>query len=123
MSKINNDLRIVNGQLLCYAKEYYNSLKTKVELVAELENYAENLHAELEAEGISPYSKNGATNDLSNFIQQYSSLTSLYNKQQAIYGANEIQNDYFNKYFKAQQRFLKNIYEFTNYFYTPVSDS
>lgn len=123
MSKIDNDLRIVNGQLLCYAKEYYNSLKAKVELLSELENSAESLHAELEAEGISPYSKNGATNDLSNFIKQYSSLTSLYNKQQAIYGANEIQNDYFNKYFKAQQRFLKNIYEFTNYFYTPVSDS
>lgn len=121
MSKINNDLRIVNGQLLCYAKEYYNSLKTKVELIADLENYAENLHAELEAEGITPYGKTGSTNKLSNFITQYSSLNTLYKNQQEIYGASEIQNDYFNKYFKAQQRFLKNIYEFIRYFNTPVS--
>ena len=121
MNIINNDLRIVNGQLLCYAKEYYNSLKSKVELIAELENSTESLHAELEANGISPYFKKGCVDDLSTFLSSYTTSDALYKNTYVVSGASDIQNNYFVKFFKAQQRFMKNIYEFNRYFNSPVS--
>ena len=118
-----NSLRIVNGQLLCYSQQYYNALKKKTELLANLENTVESAHAELEASGISPYTQKGSAQELDKFTSFYRDLSNFYNQPLVISGANEIQNDYFNKYFKAQQRFLKNIYKFTQYFNTPVSAS
>ena len=121
MQQIKNNLRIVNGQLLCYAKEYYNSLQTKVELIASLESSAENLHASLYSDGIVQYEKQGFVSNFSDFVSSYSSISSSYRNYYTVYGAQEIQNNYFTKFFNAQQRFLKNIYEFTRYFNTPIS--
>lgn len=118
MSDIFNKLRIVNGKILCYASQYYKALQEKTKVLATLETSVETLHAELEAEGIIPFSESGASKDLKNFINKNSELTSLYSNQTLLYDARTIQNDYFNKFFKAEQRFLKNIYNFTRYFET-----
>lgn len=123
MSIINDQLRIINGQLLCYAQEYYKALQTKVELLAELETSAETLHAELNAEGIVPYEQDGAAGNLVDFISKTQELNQKYKNTKSLYGAREIQNDYLNKYFKAQQRFLKNIYQFREYFNAPAGES
>jgi hypothetical protein len=123
MSIINDQLRIINGQLLCYAQEYYKALQTKVELLAELETSAETLHAELNAEGIVPYEQDGAAGSLTDFISKAQELNQKYKNNNFLYGAREIQNDYLNKYFKAQQRFLKNIYQFREYFNAPAGES
>jgi hypothetical protein len=123
MSIINDQLRIINGQLLCYAQEYYKALQTKVELLAELETSAETLHAELNAEGIVPYEQDGAAGSLTDFISKAQELNQKYKNTKSLYGAREIQNDYLNKYFKAQQRFLKNIYQFREYFNAPAGES
>lgn len=123
MSKITNDLRIINGKLLCYAHEYYHALQTKVELLADLETAAETLHAELEAEGISKYAQDGAVQDLRNFLSKNRDLNSKYSSIEKLYGAQEIQNNYLNKYFNSQQSFLKNIYKFRQYFYAPSGES
>lgn len=123
MSKINNNLRIVNGQLLCYAQEYYKAIQTKTELLAELESAAESLHATLQADGISKYTDDGATSDLKEFIFKNAELNRKYKTSQLLYGAREIQNNYLNKYFNSQQRFLKNIYRFREFFNAPVGET
>lgn len=122
MDNVLNELRIVNGQLLCYAQQYQNALKGKASLLANLELAAETLHAELEQDGISPYFEEGAAKDLSDFILKNNQLKESYSKKTQLYGAHDVQNNYFNKYFSSQQRFLKNIYRFTDYFNSTVSE-
>ena len=123
MNRITNDLRKINGQLLCYAQEYYKAIQVKTTILAELETAAETLHAELEAEGISKYASSGATNDLKEFLWKNAELSRKYSSTNELYGAREIQNNYLNKYFQSQQRFLKNIYKFREYFNSPAGES
>lgn len=121
MKEIFDKLRIINGQLLCYSQEYYKALQSKVELIANLESTVENLHAELEAVGITPYAEKSVAKDINKFVEKYQSAMQLYRVNQTVPGAREIQNNYFNKYFQANQRFLKNIYKFREYFNSPIS--
>lgn len=123
MSDVLNKIRIINGKILCYASQYYNAIKSKTEILASLETSVESLHAELQAEGIVPFSESGASKDLKNFITKNSELVNLYSSQTPLFNANQIQNDYLNKCFKAEQRFLKNIYNFTKYFNSSTSST
>ena len=113
-----NNLRILNGQLLLYSQEYYHALHQKTKIVAELESQVESLSAEFYASIISPYESLGSISDISQFASKYKQLFQQFttNSNHKMLEVADLQSDYFNKYFKAEQRFLKNIYYFKQYF-------
>ena len=119
---INNNLRKVNGQLMQYTKSYYDALHSRTKDIAELTNSLDLLGAEMEASIYSPYSKEGDIKE-SDFESVYNTYNAIWIPQQepkTILNYGELMTEYFNKYFSAQQRFLKNIYNFRNYWDKPI---
>ena len=119
---INNELRINNGQLMQYTKDYYNALHSKTEVIATLTNNLDMLGAEMEASLFSPFSTEGGVKD-SDFESIYNTYNAIWIPQQekkTILNYGELITEYFNKYFSAQQRFLKNIYNFRDYWNKPI---
>lgn len=119
---INNNLRKVNGQLMQYTKSYYDALHARTKDIAELTNSLDLLGAEMEASVYSPYSKEGDIKE-SDFESVYDTYNAIWIPQQqpkTILNYGELMTEYFNKYFSAQQRFLKNIYNFRNYWNKPI---
>lgn len=116
-----NDLRIINGQLMCYATAYYESLHKQTKIIAELQAAVDKLGATFYSEVVSPYFTNGAVNaNTNNFLDAYNKLFVTSNTTPTpLLNLNNLISDYFNKYFNANQRFLKNIYAFRKYFEAP----
>lgn len=116
----NNKLRIINGQLALYSNEYYTAYHKKTTTLAELISQLDSLAAMAEADIIQPYQDTGKTiTSLENFKLAYSLLWQ--DKKQSAERTSIIDYDktitYYSKlYFNAQQRFLKNIYNFRKYF-------
>lgn len=121
---IKENLRIANGYLLFYRKQYYDSLRQKTAYLANLDAMIDNYFANFE-DGIISHYQNGEA--ISNFIgiDKASSLTEAALKE-IYYQANPgstvpmISADVtigstMTSYFNAQQNFLKNIYLFRNF--------
>ena len=121
---IQNELRIINGQLLSYSSEYYNAIHTKTSILSKINETIDSLGATFNADVVDYYSTNGVVKDYKYFTNAYNAMIDAYFA--GPYANNELLNydelltEYFNKYFKAQQRFLKNIYNFKEYFNSPV---
>ena len=120
---INNDLRKINGQLMQYTKQYYEALHSKTKIIANITNSFDILGAEMESALYSPYAKEGGVKD-SNFESVYNTYNAIWvaapTEANTILNYDELMTEYFNKYFTAQQRFLKNIYNFRKYWNSPV---
>ena len=98
----------------------------KTNLVAELTNDLDALGAACQADIIRPFTENGEiADDISAFDKAYELYTTYQTSNQsqnsAVIGWSDTINEYWNKYWRAEQRFLKNIYNFTNYFYAAAS--
>ena len=120
---IKNNLRIVNGQLLLYSASYYDAIHKKTKTISSIINDLDSLGAAFQADFVNTYAEKGVVNDISKFNEAYETVLSNYltaTTPTAIVNYNDLLTDYFNKYYKAQQRFLKNIYNFTKYFNTPI---
>ena len=124
---IKENLRIANGYLLFYRKQYYDSLRQKTAYLANLDAMIDNYFAHFE-DGIISHYQNGEA--ISNFIgiDKASSLTEAALKE-IYYQANPgstipmISADVtigstMTSYFNAQQNFLKNIYLFRKFWNT-----
>ena len=112
-----NDLRKVNGRLIYYTQAYYKAIHDKTEMLANLTNQLDSLGAAAQAAIVDPLATTGKVKDLSYFANAYNTVFET--GEQEIMGLlnyNEIVSDYFTKYFNSQQRFLKNIYNFRQYF-------
>lgn len=122
---IKNNLRIVNGRLLWHTKEYYSALHNKTKILADLVNKFDALGAAFNYDIISKYSKAGKINDYNYFQNAYRILfnTADIPKQNnnTILGFDEVLTDYVNKYFNSQQRFFENLYNFKEYFESPIT--
>lgn len=119
---LQDDLRIQNGRLLLYSKQYYESLHQKTQILANITNDLDSLGAAFNADVINAFATDGSVKDYSYFRNAYNSMIANYyktSKTVAILNYDELMTDYFNKYFKAQQRFLKNIYSFKQFFESP----
>lgn len=119
MNWLLNNLRIINGQLMCNAQAYYWALYERTKILARIEQDVDALGATFHADVVDPYTKTGTISNISSFINTYHSLfeTSLLDNQDTgILDINNIISDRFNKYFSANQRFLKHIYNFRQYF-------
>lgn len=116
----NNKLRIINGQLALYSNEYYTAYHKKTTTLADLLSQLDSLAAMAEADLIQPYQDTGKViSSIDNFQLAYSLLWD--DKKESATKTSIIDYDktitYYSKlYFNAQQRFLKNIYNFRKYF-------
>ena len=122
MNILENDLRIVNGQLMFYAQAYYSALHKRTQELANLTNSLDLLGANCEASIIEPLINKGVVDTL--YIDDFKNLyndtmSSVTNpiKKIALLDYDDLVTNYLNKYINSQQRFLKNIYNFSNYFY------
>ena len=124
---IKENLRIANGYLLFYRKQYYESLRQKTIYLANLDAMIDNYFANFEDGIISHYQNGEAISDFIG-IDKASSLTEVALKE-IYYQANPgstvpmISADVtigstMTSYFNAQQNFLKNIYQFRNFWNT-----
>lgn len=120
---LSNQLRIVNGKLLIYAQSYYNALHQETEILAKIQEKLDVLGAECQASIIDPCAaSNAPVLDLSQFQETYLNITTNDSTHYtAILNHTSLLEEYFAKYFNAQQRFLKNIKAFRDYFHAPVN--
>ena len=122
---LQNDLRIVNGLLMIYSAQYYQALHSKTKLLANLTSDLDSLGAAFHADVVDFYAKNGSIRDYSYFSSAYDVILNRYLKNEnteSLLNYEDILTEYLNKYFNAQQRFLKNIYNFSEYFNSNACD-
>lgn len=120
---LKNKLRIVNGKLLVYSKQYYEAIHKKTEILSKLTADIDSIGAAFNADVIDKYATQGSINDINYFENAYKELTTKYLTiltPTPIINYEELLTEYINKYFKAQQRFLKNIYNFRKFFNAPI---
>jgi hypothetical protein len=121
---INNTLRLVNGKLLFYTNAYYNALHYQTTEMANLLNSLEGLSAIFNSQVIKAYENHGIISNIQQFDNSYNTIfqsTSFFNTKHELLNYDNIYSDYLNKYISAQQRFLKNIYYFKQYFEENIS--
>lgn len=117
-----NKLRIINGRLLCYSKAYYTALHNKTQILAEITNDFDSLGAACQAAIVTPYETKGTVKDMTYFNSAYNhAFIATEARPGLMFQISETLTSYFNKYFNAQQRFLKNIYTFRKFWEAPVS--
>lgn len=118
MNEFTNKLRKINGRLLMYSSSYYNAIHQKTSILAKLESQLDRLGADFSNDVVNDYAENGAIKDPENFKKEYDAYLAKYNTDEPIqvYNLSGLLTEYANKYLKAQQRFLKNMYEFRKYF-------
>ena len=123
---IKENLRIANGYLLFYRKQYYDSLRQKTAYLANLDAMIDNYFANFE-NGIISHYQNGEAIKQFIGIDKASSLTEAALKE--IYyrpddstipmiSADVTIGSTMTSYFNAQQNFLKNIYLFRKFWTT-----
>lgn len=121
-SIIYDDLRKINGKLLCYSAAYYNAMHNKTQVLANLINNFESMGAACQAAIITPYESTGVVSDFSYFTSAYNQIyTTNRINNTPLFNYYETRTDYFNKYFNAQQRFLRNVYLFKDFWEAPIS--
>lgn len=123
LSKFTNDLRVINGRLLYYTDAYYRALSSKVEMISTMQNNIDALHAQLEADVISPVTTGVRKPSLVDFTTAYQTLFTPTSTKTPVLNYKELVADYFEKYLNAEQKFLKNVYAFREYFNSLVSFS
>lgn len=119
IDKLTNDLRIINGQLIYYSAGYYNAIRQKTKDMADLLSTLDSLGAAFNSDIVNSYKTKGSIDDVTYFNKAYTTFLVKYNSDTTatqLLDYNELLTDYLNKCFQAQQRFLKNIYYFKQYF-------
>ena len=120
MNSLTQDLRIINGQLMFHAKAYYEALHKRTKLLADLTNQLDTLGAAANADIVTTLRTVGQITDdenIDSFRNAYrNTILSNVEKKQSLLNYDDILTDYFNKFFNSEQRFLKNIKKFKDYF-------
>ena len=123
---VNNELRINNGRLLVYSKNYYEALHNKTRILADLQAKIDTIGGQYSAEILSPFSTNGqAKSDITDFTTSYSNLFPQAKRGELSYILNydDIITDYIRKYWSARQNCLKNLYNFREFFEAPYGNA
>lgn len=123
LDTLNNRLRITNGRLLYYSKNYYDSIKNKVKNLADIQERLDSLGAACAGELVDKFRTSGSvTTDLTYLDTAYSNaFPSNVQMKTPLSGYYNVLNDSISKYFDSQQRFLRNIYKFRQYWETPYT--
>ena len=117
IQQIYNNLRQINGRLIYLADSYYKALSEKTKFLAQLDERVTNLGAKFTAEFLQPYlnQKQIREEDVQDFLLDYRTLYAVPESRTSLFNYDEIYTEYLNKYLNAEQRFLKNIYDFREY--------
>ena len=126
MNIFENKLRIINGQLMFYAQSYYTALHERTKELAQLVSNLDLLGANCEASIIQPLTTRGAVDtmyveDFKNIYNDILGFNTIATQKKPILDYDDLITEYLNKYINSQQNFLKNIYNFSRYFYTKNS--
>ena len=123
IQQIYNNLRQINGRLIYLADSYYKALSEKTKFLAQLDERVTNLGAKFTAEFLQPYlnQKQIREEDVQDFLLDYRTLYAVPESRTSLFNYDEIYTEYLNKYLNAEQRFLKNMYDFREYWNAPVS--
>lgn len=119
LNVLKNDLRIINGKLLYYTQEYYRAIQDKTETLVKLTNDLDSLGAAFNSEIVEVFKSKGSIEDIRYFSKAYDTFVAKYLKDGGatpIINYGDLLTEYINKCFSAQQRFLKNMYYFKQYF-------
>jgi len=120
MNLFTQDLRIINGKLMFYAKAYYKALHDRTKLLADLTNQLDTLGAAANSDIVTTLrTAKQITKDfnIDSFHNAYrDTILSNISDKKPLLNYDDILTDYFNKFFNSEQRFLKNIKKFKDYF-------
>lgn len=135
--RIYNDLRKINSDILLSAAAYYSRVHSQTKYLAEMTNNIDMVGAEVSSI-VDSYKRKGSNNsyDTNNLITRWSLLQANISgaapaSQTDISGSMitstfmdlyETTSDYMRKFLNARQRCLKNLYNFRQYFETPLDD-
>jgi hypothetical protein len=103
---------------MAHSQAYYAALHKQTATLAELTNQLDLLGATCQADVLTPYATLGKVKDSSQFINAYNNFFRTFDSSKPIQLLNrtELLSNYLSKYFSADQRFLKNIKNFRDYF-------
>jgi hypothetical protein len=116
MNTLENDLRKANAKLLIYSQNYYESMQQKTKLLAKLSEKLDLVGATFQYDVIQTYAEQGKAIKTSDFSLAITNLFANSNQPIHILEYYETLGDYVNKYFNAEQTFLKNTHLFKEYF-------
>ena len=135
--RIYNDLRKINSDILLSAAAYYSRVHNQTKYLAEMTNNIDMVGAEV-SNIVDTYKRKGNNNlyDTNNLITRWSLLQANVSgaapaSQTGISGSMitstfmdlySTTSDYMRKFLNARQRCLKNLYNFRQYFETPLDD-
>lgn len=124
LNVVKNDLRVVNGQIIYYNNAYQTALKEKTETLSKLLSQLETLNATVFAELVDKYAREGKITNTEYFDKVYAGVQKELNNfvGTSILDREDLMTEYANNYFKAQQSFLKNMYNFYDYFNSPIDE-
>lgn len=127
MNRLLNDMRIINGRLMFFGKAYYRALHAQTEHIAKLNERIERIGAEVQVL-IDQSTQHGVITqeEFLNYKGQcdvYKTYFSKEGKRTPLLNYNQFLEKYFKDSFTMEQRFLKNIKSFKDYFTAPVQIS
>lgn len=116
MRLLENNLRKTNAKLLLYSQLYYKSIQQRTEILSKLSAKLDMVGATFQSDILNPYFEDGRTTKTTDFTLAISDLFANSTEPISLLGYYEILSDYVNKYFNAEQTFLKNMHLFRDYF-------
>lgn len=116
MHLLENNLRKVNAKLLLYSQLYYQSLQSRTTIISNLSAKLDMVGATFQSDILNPYFEDGRITKTTDFVLAISDLFANSVEPVSLLGYYEIFSDYVNKYFNAEQTFLKNMHLFRDYF-------
>lgn len=116
MRLLENNLRKANAKLLVYSQEYYTSLQKRTTILSNLSAKLDMVGAIFQSDILNPYFEDGRITKTTDFTTAISDLFANSDEATPLLGYYEVLSDYVNKYFNAEQTFLKNMHLFRDYF-------
>ncbi len=117
-NELTNTVRIINGKLMCYASAHFNAIHKQVNTLSGIQVAADALGAAFDAEVVQSYAETGKP--INNFSGYETAYQSFFNadveEKEPLYEFNNNISFLFNRYFQAEQRVLRNLYEFKRFF-------
>lgn len=116
MNEFENELRKANAKLLLYSQLYYKAIQTRTEIIGKLSSKIDLVGATFQADILNPYLEDGRVIKTTDFTLAMSDLFANSTQPISLLNYYELLTDYVNKYFNAEQTFLKNMYLFRSCF-------
>jgi hypothetical protein len=116
MSQLENNLRKANAKLLLQTQSYYKAMQKRTEILSDLSSKIDLVGSVFHGDILSAFLDDGKFLKTTDFTLAMSSLLSNSNEASLLLNYYETLSDYVNKYFNAEQTFLKNMMLFDEYF-------